>query len=140
MSNKIFIDTSVFIRFLTQDDRKKYEECKKIFEMIQDGKFRPYISQVVILEIVFVLTRIYSFSKERVLEAIDELFRLRNITIIEKTDTKKALRLYSLYRIKYQDCLIATQLPTDTILLTYDGEFDKISKLKCISPDEYFSS
>lgn len=140
MSNKIFIDTSIFIRFLTQDDQQKYADCKKIFELIQVGKLRPYISQVVILEIIFVLTRVYSFSKERVLEAVDEIFRLRNITVIEITDSKKALQLYSKNKIEYQDCLIATQQPPHTTLLTYDKEFEQIFDLKIQTPAEMLTN
>jgi len=134
MSNKIFLDTSVFIRFLTQDDAIKYDECKILFEHIQEGVLRPYISQVVILEIIFVLTRLYSFPKQQVLEAMKEVHQLRNITVIEKTDTKKALSLFSIHAIKYQDCLIATQLPSNTTLVTYDKDFDKLTHIDFVTP------
>lgn len=136
MSNKIFLDTSVFIRFLTQDDEIKYDECKILFERIQEGVLRPYISQVVILEVIFVLTRLYSFPKQQVLEAIKEVYQLRNITVIEKTDTKKALSLFNIHTIKYQDCLIALQLPNNTTLVTYDKEFNKLLKITVTTPDK----
>jgi len=138
MINKIFIDTSVFIRFLTKDDTSKYEECKDLFVSIEKGALRPYISQVVILEIIFVLTRLYSFPKAKVMDAIDEIYKLRNITVIEKTSTKKALKMFSAHKIKYQDCLIATQLPKNTALITYDKEFDKIINLSSMTPDQIF--
>ena len=85
---KIFIETSVFIRFLSQDDIKKYKDVSRLIEMIQEGKATPYISSMVITEIVFVLTRLYQFSKDKVLAALTDLLALRNIVLIEKTDTR----------------------------------------------------
>ena len=70
---KIFIETSVFIRFLSQDDIKKYKDVSRLIEMIQEGKATPYISSMVITEIVFVLTRLYQFSKDKVLAALTGL-------------------------------------------------------------------
>lgn len=136
MSNKVCIDTSVFIRFLTQDDAEKYPDCLDFFQRIEQGKLRPYISQVVILEIIFVLSRLHSFSKKQVLAAIDQIYNIRNITVIETTDTRKALELYGLYTIKYQDCLIVTQIPQNCTLVTYDAEFKAIPKITALTPKE----
>lgn len=137
---KIFIDTNIFIRFFTHDLEEKIEECEKLFEFIRDGKIKPYISNIVVLELIFVLTRQYKFKEEIVLKAVDNLLKLRNIRIIELTKTKKALALFKKLNIKYTDCLIATQIPKGTVLVTYDKEFSKIPVLKSITPAEIFNS
>lgn len=136
---KVFIDTNVFVRFLTQDDPKKFQECKKFFEFIEKGKIRPYTSNIVILEIQFVLTRQYNVAKKEVLENIDDLLSLRHITLIEKTNTRIALSLYKKYNIKFTDCLIATQIPRGSKLVTYDEEFKKIKGISVSSPEELIS-
>ncbi|MBI4037592.1 PIN domain-containing protein [Candidatus Curtissbacteria bacterium] len=133
---KVFIDTSIFIRFLTQDNPEKFKDCQKFFELTEEGKIRPYTSSIVVLEIQFVLTRLYGFNKIRVLSCILELLRLRNLTLIEKTDTRKALALFKKLNIKYADCLIATQIPTGTKLVTYDEEFKKIPTLSPATPGD----
>lgn len=133
---KVFIDTSVFIRFLTQDDSEKFEDCFKFFELVEEGKFRAYISNIVILEIQFVLIKVYDFPKAKVLSDIGTLLGLRNLTLVEKTYTPKALSLYKKHNVKYADCLITTQLPTGTKLLTYDGEFSKIENLSLATPKD----
>lgn len=137
---KIFIDTNILIRFFTHDLEEKIEECEKLFEFIRDGKIKPYISNIVILELIFVLIRQYKFKEEIVLKAVDNLLKLRNIRIIELTKTKKALALFKKLNIKYTDCLIATQIPKGTVLVTYDKEFSKIPVLKSITPGEIFNS
>lgn len=133
---KIFLETSVIIRFLTQDDAKKYKDTLQLFEKIQDGRLAPYISNIVVAEIIFVLTRLYQFSKDKVLAALTDLLALRNIVIIEKTDTKKALNHFKKFNIKYSDCLIATQVPKGAVLVTYDSDFKRISSLDSKTPPE----
>ena len=135
--HKVFIDTSVFIRFLTFDDKQKAQECEQFFKQVEQGKLRPYISNIVILEIQFVLTRLYSFPKNKVLLDIGNLIALRNLTIVEKTDTKKALSLHKKINVKYPDCLISTQIPKDTKVVTYDEDFSKIPGIFVAKPVDF---
>lgn len=132
--HKVFIDTSVFIRFLTQDDKQKAQDCEHLFELVEQGKLRPYISNIVILEIQFVLTRLYNFHKNKVLVGISNLLALRNLTLVEITDTKKALSLHKRYDIKYPDCMISTQIPKNTKIVTYDEDFYKIPGILAAKP------
>lgn len=133
---KVFIDTSIFVRFLTHDVSTKVAECERLFELIKDGKIKAYISSVVFMELVFVLTRQYKFDKETVITALTNLLTLRNLAVIEETNTKQSLLLYKEYNIKYGDCLIATQIPKEVVLVTYDSEFTKIPNLPVKTPAE----
>ena len=134
MKRKVFIETSVFIRFLTQDDLDKFAHCVRLFELISEGKIIPYSSNVVIMEIIFILARHYSFPKKQVLDVIESLLRLRNLTLIEKTNTQIAIKLFSKHMIKYGDCLIASQVPAKMTLLTYDADFTKLPSLSVSTP------
>lgn len=134
MMKKVFIDTSVFIRFLTQDDREKFEECESFFKEIELGKLRPYASNIVILEIIFVLARIYKFPLKTILTRLKVLLQLRNLNLIEKTNTPQALKLLGRFDVKYGDCLIATQLPVRALLVTYDEDFKKMGLRNLTEP------
>ena len=133
---KVFVETSVFMRFLTADDLQKFKDCVAFFEKIEQGKIRPYTSNIIILEILFLLTKLYKFPKSKVLQDIGQILNLRNITLVEKTDTRKALKMFSQYNIKYADCLITTQIPPKTTLVTYDEDFAKLKMLKTTNPKE----
>lgn len=137
---KVFIDTSIFVRFFTHDLPDKVNECERIFEVIKDGKIKPYISNVVFMELVFVLTRQYKFKKDIVVKVLANLLNLRNLVVIEKTNTRQAIRIYKKNNIKYGDCLIATQVPEGVSIVTYDTDFSKIPFLKSITPAEIFNS
>lgn len=134
---KVFLETSVLIRFLTADDEKKFNDCVRLLEIIEKGNIRPYISNIVILEIIFVLTRLYKFSKKEVLESILKILNLRNLTLIEATNTKEAIKIFNKYNIKYPDCLIATQVPKNVKIVTYDEDFSKIKTLATTDPQEF---
>jgi len=136
---KVFIDTSVFVRFLTGDEQQKYKDCIKFFELVELGKLRPYTSNIVILEIQFVLVRLYNFPKEKVLADIRSLLSLRNLVLIEKSNTVGALALYKKHNIKYPDCLIATQVPKSSKIVTYDADFSKVENLSSVVPSEFLT-
>jgi len=131
---KIFLETSVFIRYFTADDKKKFKDCVRLLEIIEKGKARPYTSNIVIFEVLFVLARIYKFSKKEVLEGIQKILDLRNLTLVEKTNTRKALETFQKLNIKFPDCLIATQVPRNSKIATYDEDFAKIKTLSVTDP------
>lgn len=134
--NRLFIDTSIFIRFFTHDDEKKFEECKQLLELLKSGFLKPYISNIVLAEIVFVLNRQYKFPKDKVRGAIDRLLQIRNLVVIDKTNSLRALKIFADYNIKYQDCLIITQVPRSGKIVTYDKDFKKIKSLTSLTPKD----
>lgn len=133
---RIFLDTNIFIRFFTHDDEKMFDECKRLFTHIDQGKVIPYTSNIVLIEIVFILSRLYKFSKKEVEKGLEKVVTLRNLTLIESTDTKEALKLFESANIKLSDCYIATQVPKGVTLVTYDSDFRKISSIKSAGPKD----
>lgn len=138
--NKIFVDTNVFLRYFVPEDEHSFEQSRKLFETIEKGAIIPYISSVVVQEIIYVLLRSYKFSYKEVCLKLPLIFDLRNLVVLEKTDTKKAINLYLKLNIKFGDCLIATQIPKGVILCTYDEDFKKIPGLIIKTPSKIDTS
>lgn len=132
---RIFLDTSVIIRFLTADDAGKYEDCKTLFEMIERGAFVPYSANIVTMESIFVLTKLYKFPKDRVVKAMLSILSMRNMTIVEKTDSVKAIGLFSGKNVSFGDCMIAAQLPVGVRLVTYDADFSHLG-ISSVTPEK----
>lgn len=135
-SRRVFIETSVFIRFLTNDDPKKAADCRRLFEMIEIGAVKPFVSNIVILEIIFVLTRLYHFPRGDVAKAAQKILEMRNLVFIEKSDTRFALLNWNTGKATYGDCLIASQVPHGVSIVTYDSDFRSFSGLKVLDPAE----
>lgn len=131
---RIFIDTNIFLRFLLDEDSAQHQDSVKLLAAIMEGKFHPYSSNIVIAEIIHVLTRVYKQSKPIVVASIEKLLTIRNLTIIEKTNTEEAVKLYKTFNMKFGDCLIATQVPKRVALVTYDADFFKLKHLRVATP------
>ena len=136
MIKKIFIDTNIWLRFLVADDKEQFEFCKRLLEEVEKGKLRSYTSTIVILEIVYTLTSFYKVSRKQVIADIKDLLATRNLTLIEKTNFRKALKIFSSCSVKLADAIIASQLPDGVILCTCDQEFKKIKPLRSCCPEE----
>lgn len=133
---KIFIDTNVWLRFLVADKKEKYEACKKLIGLNEEGKFRSYTSTIVMLELVYTLSSFYKVSKREIASDIKGILSSRNLTLLEKTDFQKTLLFYQRYNIKLADFLIAAQLPKGLVLCSYDQDFKKIKDVISVTPEE----
>lgn len=132
---KIFLDTNIWLHSLLQDNNQA-KDCAELITQIEQGKFLSYTSAVVLLEVNFVLTFTYKISSKQACGDLEKILKTRGITVIDKTNTKKAIKIYRKHRIKFTDCLIATQLPPKTTLVTYDRDFQKIPRLNPLTPKE----
>ena len=64
------VDTNILLRFLLNDVPKQTEEAKLKIEQAKAGKLKLVVPQIVIFEIIFALTKIYGFEKNKVKDVI----------------------------------------------------------------------
>lgn len=133
---KILIDTNVWLRYFLEDSPAQALICQKLFEIVENGKLQPYISNITLFEIAYTLKTYYRLPISKITRILNDSLKTRNLTIIEKTDSKKALALFSKTKIKYADCLIATQIKPGMKLVTYDRDFEKLIPQQSITPSE----
>lgn len=132
---KLFLDTNIFLRFFLRDEEGQYQNVLKLLSVIEEGKFRPYTSSIVFLELNYVLRNIYKLSVSETVAHLEAMGKIRGMTVIEKTDSIRAINLYKKYRIKLGDCFIATQLSKGSILVTYDEDFGKVKEIESQNPE-----
>ena len=113
-----FIDTNIFIRYLTGDDHLKYEKCREIFKKAIGGKIYLATSDIVIAELIWTLLSYYKASKADVIEKISIIVGTKNLFIPDRDIIADALVLYSRKNIDYIDAYNA-------VFMKYHG-FDEI--------------
>ncbi|MBI3956141.1 PIN domain-containing protein [Candidatus Gottesmanbacteria bacterium] len=123
---KVFLDTNIFIRFFVPEDEIVHASVRSLLDQVQQGVLIPYTSSVVLLECSYVLQKNYGFPSVRVQDALDRIVAMRNMTIKETTNIKKALSFWRKTAVKFTDCLIATQVPDGVTFVTYDRDFAKL--------------
>lgn len=130
----VCIDTSVCLRFLVGDDPQKLASSRQLFESVAQGKIRLYIPSIVLLEIYWVLTSLYKYTKQYVHDALGKMMGMRGLVILETTDFRAAFSIHKKTGVKLADCLIATQMRKGIVLCTYDTDFRKIPKFAVVEP------
>lgn len=137
---KLFLDTNVLLRVFLEDNQQQLTTCKQLIAQIEEGKFSVYTSGIIFLEMSYVLKSVYQIPYQEIIQILSSVFEIRGITIIEKTNTKLALEMYKKYKIKFTDCLIASQLPKDTILVSFDEELSKLREITVKNPQQILNS
>lgn len=133
---KIFLDTNVLLRFYLKDAPEQFISCQNLISQIEEGNFKVYTSSIIFLEVNYVLKSVYKLPFSEIIDILDSISTIRGITIIEKTNVKLALEFYKKYKIKFTDCLIASQLPKNTLLVSFDEELPKIKNIEVKKPQE----
>jgi predicted nucleic-acid-binding protein len=133
--NKIFLDTNIWIRPLVEDS-KQSTEIINLIKAVDQGQFQPYTSNIVLLEVNFVLQSVYKAKSSSVITDIQNILKTKSLVLIEKTRFKEAIKLHQQTRVKLTDCLIATQLPPNTTLITYDQDFQKLPGVTSKTPKQ----
>jgi len=127
---KLFVDTNIFLRFLTRDEPYKAERIFRLFKSAREGKIKLLTSDLVIAEVVWVLTssELYNFSKEEVIESFLPLILEDYIELPSKPLILRVFDLFTKKNIDFADCynaILARDLGTASIL-SYDKDFDKL--------------
>ena len=132
----IFLDANIFIRFLTKDDRKKAEDVRKLFELIEGGKIKAQTHIIVLAEIVWTLHSFFKIKKETIAEYIALLLDLKNLTMNDEKIIGRAIEIFKNRNIDFIDAFCASLAEEHQIkyICSYDRDFDKIKDIKRIEP------
>jgi len=74
-----FVDTSILVRYFTNDIPKQAERAQEIIE----GNEILQINSIIILETAYVLTKIYKYSRESVIDALALFIQRKNIEMAD---------------------------------------------------------
>lgn len=89
-----FTDTNVFLRFLLKDNLKLTNKAKSYFTLAKKGRIRIIVLSVVILEIEYVLRKVYSQSRQEIAKKISSLVKSIYFEIEDRSLWLDVLALY----------------------------------------------
>ena len=134
--NKRFVDTNIFLRYLTADDKTKYTKCKQLFERAVSGKETLVTTDIVIAELIWTLLSYYKVSKIEVIEKISIILNTPNLQVKNQKILMEAVLLYSNKAIDFIDAYNAVSMKHDKLekLYSYDKDFEGIEFVKRLEP------
>ena len=135
---KYFLDSNIFLRIFTQDNKEMFTDCLVLLEKINLGQIRAYTSNFVLAEIVWTLSSGYKFSKTKIHEAVTSIINVSSLKIDDDCDSSHALEFYVSKSVKYIDALIASNPEIQAkkmTIVSYDKDFDKLG-VKRLEPQD----
>ena len=133
-----FVDTNVFLRYLTNDDQQKAQKCFALFQKANMRELELVTSEAVVTEIVYILSskKWYSLPRDRIRELLCPLLRVRGLHLHKKSRYLRALDLYSQHNLDFEDCVIVAHMEEQQVqtLYSYDAGFDATQSIHRIEP------
>jgi predicted nucleic acid-binding protein len=125
---KVFVDTNIFLRYLTKDDPAKYERCREIFKKAMEGELSLFTSEMVIAELIWTLLFYYRVTKADVIEKVSIIISSQNLHIVNKNMIADSLVLYGQKNIDYIDAYNTVFMKSQGLekIYSYDEDFDTL--------------
>lgn len=129
MSDKVFIDTDIFLRFLVADNHKTYLLCKKFLEKVEKGETKASVSCLVLFEVIWTLTSLYKISKSDVADRIVSLIAMKGLEVEHKKIFLQTLHVWVSKNVDFNDAFNTCWAEETGIskIYSYDKHFDKMN-------------
>jgi predicted nucleic-acid-binding protein len=120
-------DTNIFIRFFIKDDLEQYNEVERYFSLAQKGKIKISVLTEVILEVEYVLRKVYKIPRDEIAKNLQSLVKMTYLHIDKHDILSFALRYYLKNTIDLVDALIYIEAEKRNLkILSFDKDFKKI--------------
>ncbi len=133
-----FLDTNIFLRHLTNDDPDKAQACLDLIRSIEQGEATAWTSELVVVELVFVLSnkKTYGLSRETVRDILLPRINLPGLKITHKRLYGRVFELYTSYPIDYVDAyhIALIEARGEPELYSYDTDFDQVPGVRRLEP------
>jgi predicted nucleic acid-binding protein len=131
-----FVDTNIFLRYLTKDSPSKYEKCKEMFKKAMKGEIAITTSGMVIAELVWTLLSYYKVPKAEVIEKVTVIVGTKNLSIPDKHIVADALVLYGRKNIDFIDAYNAIFMRYHGLreIYSYDEDFELMEDIQRREP------
>lgn len=118
-----FIDTNLFIRYLTNDDTEKADRVDRLLNQAASGKIRLLTAEMVLAEVVWVLESYYRLEKRPIADMLQAILSTPGLEVLNGKIVEQALPYYSLQNIDFIDAYIVALMKKHGVAGIYS--FDK---------------
>jgi uncharacterized protein len=133
--DRLFVDTNVFLRFITRDDLDKAARARELFQSAVDGKVALEISLLVVAEIVWTLESFYQLDRKEISAKVALILNTPNLHCQDSDLVLQALDSYVAKNVDFADAYHAALLRErgPTKIATYDRKhFSRFAGLQIV--------
>ena len=125
---RYYVDANIFLRFLLNDNATQADLAEKYFEQAKREKVELVIIPLTIIEIVYVLTKVYKETRSQVTENIKTILSTSYLKVKQRKELLQAVELYDEYNVDFVDTFLYACAKNDTAeVLSFDKDFKKLS-------------
>jgi predicted nucleic-acid-binding protein len=135
--NRAFIDTSAILCMLVQDDEQKAKAVENLIRTAPEKGLVLYVIPVTMLEIVWVLEKVYKYPKKDVRELAEAIINTPQLKVELASVFLSALQVYDEKNVKFADAVMAFWAIDKGITTTYtydEKDFTRIDGLTVLKP------
>lgn len=117
-----FLDTNIFIRYLTNDDPDKADRVEKLLDLAAQGKERLMTTELVIAEVVWVLESFYKLGNATIGPMIKAILATPGLEVVNGSRLEKAIEHYMAQNIDFIDGYIVAVMGSHNVseIFSYD--------------------
>jgi predicted nucleic-acid-binding protein len=139
--NKYFLDTNLFLRYLTNDNPIQAEHLEKLIKRALKGEIYLVSNTLVFTEIIWTLQSYYKYSKKSIDEVVSSIVASRALEIPEKDIILQTLEDFYSLNIDFIDAYIDAWMNENQIKDIYTlnvKDFKRIPDIRIAALTDYF--
>ena len=133
---KAFVDTNLFIRYLTNDDPEKADRVSQLLDEAAAGKVTLVTTEMVLAEVVWVLESSYGLGNAEVSPLMRGILSTPGLQVINGSVVARAVEIYESQNVDFVDGYVAAVMERDQIDEVYSFDRKHISRLKNVRRKE----
>jgi predicted nucleic-acid-binding protein len=102
----IGIDTNLLLRLVVNDDERQSLAVERFIQQRSSADAPCYISNIVLVETVWVLETAYGFDRAMVADTLTMLFEVEQFDFESPEDVAAAIEEFRQNRVEFADCLL----------------------------------
>ncbi|MEW6486626.1 MAG: type II toxin-antitoxin system VapC family toxin [Thermodesulfobacteriota bacterium] len=127
---RVFVDTNLFLRYLTNDDPTKADRVEQLLNQAAAGEVRRVTAEMVLAETVWVLESSYGLGRVQVAPLVRGILATPGLEVVNGSLVARALDHYETLNIDFVDGYIAAVMEKQGIDELYSFDKKHASRLK----------
>jgi len=103
---RVYVDSNVFLRFLTVDDAGQHKKAVKLFQKASEGKVHLISGPPVLFEIAWTLRSAYDLDRESVVDVIERIITTPGLEITDGAVAAAAVSVARERRLDFADAYV----------------------------------
>jgi predicted nucleic-acid-binding protein len=134
--SKCFVDTNLFIRYLTNDEPELADRVEKLLDQAGAGELQLITTELVIAETVWVLESSYKLKNREVAPLVRGILATPGLEVVNADMISRALMLYELQNIDFVDASITVFMEKQGIADIYSYDKKHLARVTGINRRE----